>query len=166
MAKHGIIRTDNMHGTVFGGDLVSGLYKVSGTATAIDNGCFVVPGAYATGEREVRVCATPAVDTAVAALAIVASEEVDSAKKYNSLADFENKAGDIIRCYKLKSGDIFSVTEEALYIASTVTPTVGTSILEAQAAVKGSLVNSLTSGSTKIADLIAIEGDWYVFRVV
>lgn len=166
MAKHAIVRTDNMHGTVFGADLVSGIYKVSGVATAIDNGCFVVPGAYATGEREVRVCATPAVDTAVAALALVASEEVDTSRKYNALADFENKAGDIIRCYKLKSGDIFSVTAEALSVASDVTPTVGTSILEAQAAVKGKLVNSGTQGSTKIADLVAIEGDWFVFRVV
>ena len=166
MAKHGVIRTDSMVGTDIPKYLVTGIYQPSGTNTAIDNGNFVVPGAYATGERELRVCTTPAANTALGKLAIVASEEVDKTKKYNALADFTNEAGATLRCYLLESGDMFSLTAEALNIGSSVTPTVGTSILEAQAGTKGNLVNSATSSTTKIADLIAIEGDWYVFRVV
>lgn len=166
MAIHGVVRTDNMHGTAFGGDLVSVLYQASSANADVDNGCFCVPGAYKTGEREVRLATAPAANTAVSALALIASEEVDSDKKYNTLAEFYNKAGSVARGYKLHPGDMFSLTKEALSIGSSVTPTVGTSILECQADAKGLLVNSATSGSTKIADLVAIEGDWLVFRVV
>lgn len=165
MAKHGVVRTDSMIGTDIPKYLVTGIYKVSSTNTAIDNGNFVVPGAYVTNERELRLCTTPTAATAVSALAIVASEEVDKTKKYNALADFTNEAGATLRCYMLHSGDVFSVTAEAIAIGSGITPTVGTSILEAQAGVKGNLVNSATTSTTKIADLIAIEGEWYVFRV-
>lgn len=164
MANHGIVRTDNMHGTVFGADLVS--VRV---ATAIDNGNFCVPGAYETGAREVRAAATPAANSALASLVLVASEEVITDKKYDTLADFYNEVGTIARGYKLNVGDMFSLSADAFETKSGVTATVGTSILEAQAKTKGLLVNSATSGSTKIADLVAIEteGDitWYVFRV-
>lgn len=166
---HGVVRTDLMHGTVYGGGLVSVKYAPSGTNTAIDNGNFCVPGAYIEGEREVRAGATPAANTPLGSLVLIASEEVNKDKKYNSLADFENKAGDICRGYTLETGEYFSLTADCFEKGSDVTPTVGTSILEAQAKTKGLLVNAATSGSTKIASLVAIETQgattWYVFRV-
>lgn len=169
MANHGIVRTDKMQGTVDGAALVSVKYSPSNTDTAIDNGNFCVPGAYATGEREVRLGATPAANTALSALVLIASEEVVKTTKYNTLGEFYNEAGKVARGYKLISGNEFSLTADAFTTGDSVTPTVGTSILEAQAGIKGLLVNSATSGSTKIADLVAIEDEgatkWYVFRI-
>lgn len=164
---HGIFRSDNMEGTVNGAYLASAQYKPSGTATAIDNGNFVVLGAYATGEREVQVATTPAANSDINALAVVATDEVDTAKTYTTLADFTNEAGAVLKCYKLHKQDIFSLSADAVYIASG-TPAVGW-VLEAQAGTKGSLVSSLTASSTQIATLVAIETQgtttWYVFRV-
>ena len=170
---HGIFRSDAMLGTTVAPYTVSVRYAPSSTNTAIDNGCFVALGAYETGSREVRVGATPTANTALKSLAVIGSPEVDKTVKYNTLGNFENKAGDVATGYKLHEGDSFSLTADAFDIAvvseTAITPTVGTSILEAQAGVKGILVNSATSGSTKIADLVAIETDgattWYVFRV-
>lgn len=164
---HGIVRTDKMFGTIVATGTASAKYLPSDVATEIDNGCFVVLGDYIIGEREVRKATTPAANSA--AVALVASEEVDKTKKFDTLADFTNKAGSVLRCYVLHTGDEFSITADAFTKEDGVTPTVGTSILEAAASVKGSLVNTPTASTTKIADLIAIEQDgpvtWYVFRV-
>jgi len=166
---HGMVRTDNMLGTIEGSYLVSFKYEPSNVATAIDNGNFCVPGALKTGEREVRTAATPAVDSALDSLVLVASEEVDASKKYTNPADFENKAGAVCRGYRLHKHDIFSLTADAFSNTGSITPTVGTSLLEAKANAKADLVNSLTSGSTQIAKLIAIEMQgatkWFVFEV-
>lgn len=166
---HGIVRTDNMQGTHDGANLVSVRYAPSNVKTAIDNGNFVVVGNLETGEREVRVGTTPAANTPLKNLALIASEEVDNTKKYDTLADFQNKAGAICRGYRPETNHIFSLTADAFEIGDGVTPTVGTSVLEAQAKTKAKLTASLTSGSTKIADLIAIETQgtvtWYVFQV-
>ena len=169
MAKHGIVRTDNMSGIFDGADLVTLRYKVAGAETAIDNGCFCTVGAFEDKQREVRAAGTPEADSALDSLALIASEEVDKSKKYGALADFENKAGALLRGYKLRKGHFFSLSAEAFDKAESVVPTVGTSILEAQAGVKGKLVNSATSGSTKIADLVRIEQagsvTLYVFEI-
>lgn len=169
MANHGVVRTDLMHGTTFPGALVSVRYAPSNVKTAIDNGNFVVFGNYETGEREVRVGTTPAANTPLNKLCLIASEEVDKTVKADLLVNFENVAGAICRGYKLFPGDFFALTADCFTKASAVTATVNTSILEAQASTKGALVNSLTAGSTKIATLRAIEVDgpvtWYVFEI-
>ena len=165
---HGIFRSDNMAGTVNGAYLASAVYEPSSTPTAIDNGNFVVLGAYKDGEREVQTATTPAANTALAALAVVASDEVDTTKEYTALGDYTNEAGKVLKCYKLHEQDIFSLSTDAVAVGSGVTPAVGY-VLEAQAGTKGKVVASLTSGSTKIATLVAIETQgtttWYVFRV-
>ena len=56
---HAKVRTDNLTGTVFGGDLVSVKYQPSGKDTEIDNGNFVKVGALISGEREVHTVALP-----------------------------------------------------------------------------------------------------------
>ena len=164
---HGVVRTDNMLGTIEGSYLVSFKYEPSNTPTAIDNGNFVAIGGLKDGEREVRTAGTPAVDTALDNLVLVASEEVDKSKKYTAPSEFSNEAGAICRGYRLHKHDIFSLTADCFTTA--ITPTVGTSILEAAAAAKGVLVNSATSGSTQIGKLIAIEMQgatkWFVFEV-
>ena len=154
------VRTDNMSGTVLGKDLVSAKYKVSTTETAIENGNIVAIGDLLTGEREVRLASTPAANSSLDVLALVASEEIVKDKQYNSLGDFENKAGDIIRCYRLRKGDIFSVTAEALDGEASVGKYV-----EAQAGTKLKVVSAITEGSTKVGTVIAVEGIWYVIEV-
>lgn len=80
MAKHGIVRTDNLHGTKDGADLVSIRYKESSANVAIDNGNFCTIGAYETGEREVRVGGKPAANTSIHNLCLIASEELTRQK--------------------------------------------------------------------------------------
>lgn len=165
MKKYGCVRTDNMSGTVIGRNLVSLKYEVSGTDSQIENGNIVVIGDLLSGEREVRKATPPIATSKLATLALVASEEVVKDKDYNGLSDFINEAGDIIRGYRLTSKDVFSVTKEALDIASGYTVKVG-DVVEATAGTKMKVVATLTTSSTQIGNIIAIEGDWYVIEVM
>ena len=70
---HAKVRTDNLTGTVFGGDLVSVKYQPSGKDTEIDNGNFVKVGALISGEREVHTGSTPAANTALSDIVLIAS---------------------------------------------------------------------------------------------
>lgn len=153
---HGVIRTDNMLGTDVGTHLVSFKYQPSDTDTAIDNGNVVVIGDLINGEREVHTATTPAANSALAKIAVVASVEVMYDERKKNLDDFYNEAGKICRGYYLHSKDVFSVTADALSIGSGVTPAVG-SIVELAAGTKLNVVASLTSGSTQVGTIAAIE---------
>lgn len=155
------VRTDNLTGTVFGGDLVSVKYQPAGTDTEIENGNLVKVGALIAGEREVRVGTTPAASDTLADIALVASPEVDKTVPYNTLGDFINKAGDVIRGYRLVRG-FYSVTKEALDAAAEIA--VG-DIVELQAGTKAKVVKSATASSTKIGTVYAIEGEWIVVKI-
>lgn len=155
MAKYAIVRTDNMSGTVNGKDLVSLKYTAD-----VENGNVLAIGGYIEGEREVRTATAPTAATALADVALVASEEVVAEKSFNGLADFTNKAGEIIRGYRLTSKDIFSVSAEAL----DGTPAVN-AVVELQAGTKLKLVTEATEGSTVVGKVIAIEGEWIVIEV-
>lgn len=154
------VRTDNLTGTVFGGDLVSVKYQPSSKDTAIENGNFVKVGALISGEREVHTGSTPAANTALSDIVLIASPEVDKTVSGNTLGEFKNRAGDILRGYKLVRG-YFSVTKEALDAAAIE---VG-DIVELQAGTKGKVVKSLTENSTKIGTVEAIEGEWIVIKI-
>lgn len=117
MAKHGVIRTDNMAGTDVRAQLVSVKYMGADgdTPTEIDNGNVLTVGDFADGEREVRIGAKPTTATKVSDIVVIATPEVfyDSTIKKN-LDEYTNEAGKILRGYRLHSGGIFSVTAEAL----------------------------------------------------
>lgn len=153
--KYACVRTDNMSGTVLGKDLVSA--KFDG---AIENGNIVVIGDLLEGEREVREATQPTAAAELRDLAVVASEEVVKEKAHNTLAEFINEEGDILRCYRLVSRDIFSVTAEALDGDATVG-----AVVEAQASTKMKVAETATEGSTTIGKIIAIEGEWIVIEV-
>ena len=155
MAKYACVRTDNMSGTILGKNIVSA--KFDGE---IENGNIVVIGDLLEGEREVREATAPTAASELRNLALVATPEVVKEKAYHTLADFVNQEGDIIRAYRLISGDMFSVTAEALE----GTAEVG-SIVEAQASTKMKVVAEATEGSTVIGKVIAIEGEWIVIEV-
>lgn len=155
------VRTDNLTGTVFGGDLVSVKYQPSSKDTAIENGNFVKVGALISGEREVHTGSTPAANTALSDIVLIASPEVDKTVSGNTVGEFKNRDGDILRGYKLVRG-YFSVTKEALDAAAAIE--VG-DIVELQAGTKGKVVKSLTENSTKIGTVEAIEGEWIVIKI-
>lgn len=165
MAKHGIIRTDRMHGTDNAADLVSVRYSPSSTNTAIDNGNVVLLGSLDTSNREVFIGATPAANSAIAKIALIATPEVMADERLKSLSDFYNAAGAVARGYMLRSGDIFSVTAEAVTPISGTAPAIG-QIVELQANTKLKLVATLTSNSTQIGTVVEIDGDYIVVLVV
>lgn len=154
---HAVVRTDKLAGTDVRSKLCSFKYMGIGTtATDIDNGNVVnITGGLIDDEREVYKAVTPAKTDVLGDLALVASPEMiyDAAKQ--DIRNFYNEAGEIARGYILTSGDIFSVTAEALSGADSTT-TVG-AIVEMDAATKLKVVTTATSGSTTIGKIIAVE---------
>lgn len=175
MAKHAIVRTDNLFGTDVREGLVSFKYTASNKDAEIDNGNIVVlDGLYtdasdAIESREVFKAKAMAVTSVVPNLILVASvEEMPEKTKYD-LSEYTNEAGKICRGYRLHPGDVYAVTKEALTIASSYTVVVGT-VIEAVAGTKPNAVASVTSGSKQIGTVEAIEtvgrDTYYVIRVL
>lgn len=168
MAIHGVVRTDNLNATdVRGGDnLVSVRYQPSNTKTAIDNGNVVLIGDLETNQREVYKGATPAANSPLEDIVLVASPEIFYDGFKHDLADFENPAGYIARAYHLHQNDTFGLTKEALDGASS--PAVGDTV-ELKAGTKLNVVASLTGGSTRVGTIIAKEvypsRTYYVIKV-
>ena len=166
---HGVFRSDLMTGTDVCADLVSVKYMGTGsTETDIDNGCVVKLDGLMTGEREVWKGVTPAANTPLSDIAIVASVELMYDERKRNLDEFYNEAGKIARGYIPHSRDIFSVTADSLNIASGVTPAVGY-VVELMAGVKLNVAASATSGSTVFGKIIAIENagryTYYVIQI-
>lgn len=126
MAKHAVVRTDNMAGTDVRGQLVSIKYMGADgtTPTEIDNGNVLKVGELIEGEREVFAGADVAADSKLDEVVLVASVEVMYDERKKNLDDYFNEANKICRGYHLHHGDIFSITAEAL----TGTPAVGSTV--------------------------------------
>lgn len=162
MADHAIVRTDLMFGTNVNAGLRSLKYMGSGsTATDIDNGCVVkldsiiADGQGKVKDREVWKAVTPAANSKMNEIVLVATPEVLYDERKKELKEFYNEAGRICRGYVLHTDDIFSVTAEAL--AGVTDSTAVGAIVELQAGVKLKVVASATSGSTTVGKLIQIE---------
>ena len=151
---HAVVRTDRMFGTDNRAGLISVKYIPSSTETAIENGNVLKATELISGEREVFKGVTPAASDAMKDIVLVASPELIYDERKHNLDDFTNEAGKIARAYRLHSGDIFSVTKEALAGASS--PAVG-NIVELKADTKLNVVASATSGSTVVGKIIAID---------
>ena len=164
MAKHAVLRTDNMDGTILGEDLVSGKYLPGDTATAIDNGNVVVIGDLIDGEREMRKLTTPAANTNLWDCGVVGSEEVLKDKSYNTLDEFYNEAGAPCRVYRFKPYKIFSVTKEAFASGASAQLKVG-GVVELMAGTTFNCVASATASTTQVGKIIAVEGDFYVIQL-
>lgn len=165
MATYGVVRTDLMNGTYNPADLVSVRYSPSATDTAIENGNVVLLGALDTSNREVYVGATPAVNSSLSKIVLIATPEVLADERLQALSDFRNEAGEIARGYRLRSGNIFSVTAAAITPISGTAPAIG-QVVELAAATKLKLVTALTGGSTQVGTVIQIDGDYIVISVI
>lgn len=159
--NHAVVRTDRLFGTDNRAGLISIKYFVTENSekveTAIDNGNFLKVGALLDGEREVFEGSTPAANDSLADVVLVASPEVMYDERLRDLDDYYNVAGKICRGYRLHSGDVFSVTKEAL--AGAATPAVG-DVVELKADTKLNIVaaaTGATSGSTVVGSIIAID---------
>jgi len=151
MAK-AIVRLDNVSATRNGALIKSAKYMGSGTTeAAIENGSLVAIGGLMDGQREVHAAITPTATTGYFGLVCTPEVEYDESG-YHGLDTYENKSGNTIRTIILQTGDIFSVTEEAL----SGTPAKG-KIVELQAGTKGKVVTTVTAGSTKVGEIIAVE---------
>lgn len=167
---YGVVRTDNMQGTDVREGLVSIEYLASGTTpTAIENGNVLKVGGLKTGEREIRVGTAVAANTPLNEVVLVASPEVNYDPLKPDLDEFINAVGVPARGYRLHSGDIFSVTKDAL--AGAETPAAG-DVVELAAGTKLSIVaaaTGATSGSTVVGSVLAIETvgkyTYYVIQV-
>lgn len=153
---HAIVRTDLMAATdVRGGEsLVSFRYQPSGTKTEIDNGNVVLLDGLEDGEREIFVAVTPAANSDLKDIVLVANPEVMYDERIRNLDQYYNVAGKAVRGYHLHKNDIFSVTIDAL--AGNEEPEVG-DIVELKAGTKLNVVDSLTASSTKVGEIIHIE---------
>lgn len=154
--SYGVVRTDKMIATDVRSMLESVKYMGAGsTATAIDNGNVVkLDGSLMTGEREIKKGVTPAANDALDAIVLIASPEVMYDERKRNLDEFQNEAGKVCRGYHLHSGDIFSVTKDALDGAAT--PAVG-NVVELKAGIKLNVAASATSGSTVVGKIIAVD---------
>ena len=153
---YGVVRTDKMMATDVRSMLESVKYMGAGsTATAIDNGNVVkLDGSLMTGEREIKKGVTPAADDALDAIVLIASPEVMYDERKRNLDEFQNEAGKVCRGYHLHSGDIFSVTKDALDGVSA--PAVG-NVVELKAGIKLNVAASATGGSTVVGKIIAVD---------
>ena len=154
---YGIVRTDKMYGTDVRAALVSIQYLGGNgaTPTAIENGNVLKVGALKTGEREVYVGGAVAATDKVEDIVLIATPEVPYDERKRNLEDFINEAGKNCRGYRLHSGDIFSVTKDAL--AGAASPAVG-DVVELAAGTKLNIkaaATGATDGSTVVGKIIA-----------
>lgn len=114
--KYAVVRLDRMSGTYDGSKLLSAKYYENDKAADIQNGSVV----HITDElldREVFKVIAPTADDTKATIGLVASVELikDSCCIVTAIDEFVNKAdGESQRVYRLETGDIFSVTAEAI----------------------------------------------------
>lgn len=153
---YGIVRTDNMYGTDVRAGLVSIQYMGADgkTPTAIENGNVLKVGALQSGEREVYVGGAVAAGDKIGDVVLVASPEVMYDERKRNLDEFINEAGKNCRGYRLHTGDIFSVTKDALDGATA--PAVG-NIVELKAGTKLNVVATATANSTTVGKIIAVD---------
>lgn len=160
---YAVVRTDKLMGTDVRSMLESVKFLGSdgATPTAIENGNVLKVGALeaidaAAGvyEREVKVGSVPAASDKLDDIVLVATPEVMYDERKRSMTEFRNEAGDIVRGYHLHSGDIFSVTKDAL--DGVATPAIG-NVVELKAGTKLNVAASATSGSTQVGKILAID---------
>lgn len=158
---YGVVTRERMTSEWVGAARLSGQYLPSATATAIENGNVVVIGGLVSGQREVYTLTTPIATSTLASIGLVTTPEICTDERKKNLEDFRNEAGDIIAVDRLFSGDVFSVTAEAL--EGTLTKGY---VVELKAGTKLNVVATLTASSTKVGTLIDIVNGKYAIQVV
>ena len=156
-----VVRTDLMQGTNDESLLRTFKYLPSDTATAVNNGCVVklngllLDSDSKVPNREVWKAVAVAANDALKNVVLVCTPELLYDPRLIKLSDFRNEAGALCRGYIMAENDIFSVTPDA-FSATPATVARG-NIVELAAGNQMKVVESLTSGSTKVGEVIDIE---------
>lgn len=167
--KYSVVRTDSMSGTSDRSKLVSVKYMGStgDTPEAIENGSVLKVTKLVDGEREVFVGEQVAKDTPITDVVLVAAPEVPYDERIKNLDEVINDAGKALRGYRLVSGNIFSVTKEAL--VGEATPKVGNFVELKANSTKLNVATSTTESTTQVGKIIAVETagryKYYVIKV-
>lgn len=155
-----VVRLDNMMGTTVGTHLFSGKYATFAsnkyTPVDMDNGMVGKLGGLITGERELHWVTEVEDTTPLDEIVLLASPEFVTDERKKNLSDFTNAADEVGRFYKLHKGDIFGVTLGCFSNLATDKPVVG-DVVELADGYQWYAVTSLTSGSTRVGTVIAID---------
>ena len=159
---YAVVRTDLMDGTDVRAQLVSVKYMGSDgeTETEIENGNVLKVQTLIDGERELYLGEVPAADDAVSDIVLIATPEVMYDERKHNLDEFINEAGIPCRGYRLHSGNIFSVTADAL----DGTPEVGSTVTLA-ADTKLAVGGTGTEVGTIIEEEVGSRYTYYAIRV-
>ena len=113
--KHAVVRTDRLSGTIDGSKLISAKFYNNSDPAEIENGNIVAITNTLIDREVFKVTAPTAADT-IKTIGLVASVEIinDYPLSRYPLTEFTNVANKPIRVYRLETGDVFSVTAEAL----------------------------------------------------
>jgi len=158
--RHAIIQTDLLAGTDVGAQLGMGRYLGSDAVTpaVIDNGHVVKIGGMIEDERDLRVFTTPAANTPIDRIGIIASPERFYDGFTHGAKDYENPEGHNLRVYLLAymtTSSSFTVTADGFEIGAGATPEKGW-VAELMAGTKLKLVATATAGSTVVGKVIGI----------
>lgn len=159
-----VFRSDLMHGTDSGVDLVSvRVYDTAGNPIAVENGAIVELKEYETGEREVWKGVLATASSKLSDCVVIGSEELFYDERQKNLDEFINEAGSICRGYILRSRNMFSVTKEG-FVGGTAPANAATVRLGAN----GKIAPTGTTG-TALGKIQAIEAagryTYYVIRI-
>jgi len=157
---YAICRTDRLMGTRAESMLVSCRYQSGGADAEIENGNVVELKGLMAGERELFVANAPTAGSKLTDCVLICTPEVMYDERKKDLNQFINETGTNCRGYRLHSGDVFSVTKEALEGEAKV----GNAI-ELMAGTKWKSVASATSGSTQVGSIIELDGEYIVILV-
>lgn len=159
---YAVVRTDNLSGIIDGARLATvHFYDGNGAAAAIENGNIITLNGI--DEPGVYKAIAPTAKQGLGKLALVATPEIMSDRQYKNLDDFINIAGAEVRVYILHSGDVFSVTADALSAA----PAASTVGVEVQASTKLKVVTALTDAVAEYLGSDVENGyTYYKFRVI
>lgn len=159
---YGVVRTDNLSGIIDGARLATVHFYDGANKAAIENGNIVSLNGL--DEPGVYKAIAPTAKQALGKLGIVAGVELFYDRKYKNLDEFINPAGAEVRVYILKSGDVFSVTSDALSAAPVDGTTLG---VEVQAGTKLKVVTALTDAVAEYLGKDVENGyTYYKFRVI
>ena len=159
---YAILRTDKMMSTRVESMLVTFRYQDSSADAPIENGNIVELDGLMEGEREIFLAKAPTTTSTLDTCVLVNGVELlyDERASMRNLNKFRNEAGDNVRGRHLHSGDIFSVTKEAIDGEAAV----GNAI-ELQAGTKLKCVASPTASTTQVGTVIELDGDYIVILV-
>lgn len=160
-----VFRSDLLHGTDSGADLVSvRVYDSSDKPIEVENGTIVELKKYEDGEREVWKGVLATATSKLSNCVVIGSEEVFYDERKKNLDEFTNEAGKICRGYILRSRNMFSVTKEG-FVGGTA-PTKDSKVgIGANGKISATVAASSTSLGTVQAIEVAGRYTYYVIRI-